>query len=346
MNLFKSLLKIFHLDNSPRVKFITNNRKMKKWLIDEGIFKETDFNDYKILGNKIIFENGGISVKGNVKINYECKFEHLRVKFNDVWGTFICSNHCLKSTIGFPNNIYDDFTLHNSLVSSLDLENCTIHKKITISHNDYISNLNGFPKTEVEGAVWGDQSVYIINNCDLLSLEGCPTTVNGNFKIARSPNLSLLIGGPQLVNGNFEVYETGILSLRGAPAATFGEFIVLSNNMLCSFQCEAKISCDALEIKNCPKLESFIDFENNIQYCKILYIDMLRKGGLGILTITGLQGIFGQKYSSTYDKEMHLSPRSQLCQLTLQKHLVLGKCSLFDCQEELITLGLEQNAIL
>ena len=65
-----------------------------------------------------------------------------------------------------------------------------------------------FDKMDGDFTIWQSQ---------LITLEGCPRYVEGDFMITGSQNLTSLEGGPKIVNGDYYCTEIAFTSMDGAP---------------------------------------------------------------------------------------------------------------------------------
>src|SRR5437764_15140322 len=54
---------------------------------------------------------------------------------------------------------------------------------------------------------------FFVDGCELVSLDGCPQKVYGNFKCDDNPRLKSLKGGPKFVGQKYSARYTGITTL-------------------------------------------------------------------------------------------------------------------------------------
>lgn len=118
----------------------------------------------------------------------------------------------------------------------------------------------------VFGKIEGDFEV----SKDLVSLEGCPTDVQGNFVI-NSRELESLVGSPRIVKSDYRIKNSKIQNLEGCPDFVGRDFELGGNTNLSSLQgsenCQVKnyfevFSCNLTSLEGGPKV-----FEGNAFKC-------------------------------------------------------------------------------
>jgi hypothetical protein len=113
--------------------------------------------------------------------------------------------------------------------------------------------------------VWGAiKNQFVCKGSNIISLEGAPKKVNGNFDCSECEKLTSLEGAPEEVNGNFSCWWCSkITSLKGAPGIVNGDFICCSCDSLKTLEGAPKIvgkdfscsSCDSLKtLKGSPEI--------------------------------------------------------------------------------------------
>ena len=143
----------------------------------------------------------------------------------------------------------------------------------------------------------------------IISLEGAPKKVNGNFDVDGNTRLTSLVGGPEEVGGFYSCYDCDLTSLEGAPKKVGGVFDADGNKRLTSFsgihkhikEIDGKFRCDS-------------DLSGPV---------------LGLLKIKKLQKVILKDWK---------------LEDILNKYLPEG--DLIDCQQELIEAGYEEQAKL
>ena len=103
----------------------------------------------------------------------------------------------------------------------------------------------------VPGVVFGTIENEFIVNFPVVSLEGFPTEVKGNFKI-NSRELESLVGSPRKVGRDFTITHSKIQNLEGCPDFVGRDFELGNNQNLVSLQ--GSENCDVksrFEVHNC-----------------------------------------------------------------------------------------------
>jgi hypothetical protein len=168
--------------------------------------------------------------------------------------------------------------------------------------------VSSLPKHRLTVDIDGDLD---LRQCELTSLEGCPTALSGGLFISRN-KLSTLLGGPTIVGNHFGASQCALTDLNGIPARIGGD-LYLENNPLTSLQGINKLKemNGWIYLRDCP-ITSHI---------------------LGVFFIKGCKGIFAG-YS------IQLQAASDI----VNKHISKGRSGLIYCTQELIRAGLSQYA--
>lgn len=148
-----------------------------------------------------------------------------------------------------------------------------------------------------------------VNEYGLVSLEGCPTIVDGNFNCSTN-NLKTLKGGPKRVGMDLDCSDNQLSTFEGFPES-IGNYCWATQNNFTSLH---NIH------KHIKQVGGWIDFGNN----------KITSHVLGVLLIDGLRTIIID--NGKVDR-------------IINKHLS-GDRDVFACQEELIEAGLEDFAQL
>jgi hypothetical protein len=150
------------------------------------------------------------------------------------------------------------------------------------------------------------------DNNNLTSLEGAPSSVDGDFWCSYN-KLTSLVGAPSSVGGYFDCYYNNLTSLEGAPSSVGGYFRC-SNNHLTSLK----------------GIEKILKQMNGTFFA---YGNPLESHVIGLLLVPGC-------------KEVRLD--NDQVQEILNRHLKspFGKRRFFDCQSELLDANLDEWAKL
>jgi len=170
----------------------------------------------------------------------------LTLKFGKVTGNFRCTHRSLTSLEGTPRMVGGGFVCNNNKITSL------VGGPEEVGwlecQNTYIINLVGAPKTTSGNFDVSDNkrlenlegSPVNVNNfwCqrgNLKNLSGAPEKVDGNFYCGYNQLISFE-GGPRIVGGDFNCdNNTKLVSLVGAPEKVGGDFSCSWNPSLKSF---------------------------------------------------------------------------------------------------------------
>lgn len=147
--------------------------------------------------NYIIHENLSVFVYGNVVIASK-KLSKIPIQFDQVKGSFNCSDNLLESLEGAPYCCYESF-------------NCSHNRLTTLQYS---------PK-----------SVGISFDCgfnDLKTLEGMPRVIYGNVR-ATNNKLKNLSGSPEIIEGDLILLDNEITSLKGNLKQLDGDLMAHNN---------------------------------------------------------------------------------------------------------------------
>jgi len=129
-----------------------------------------------------------------------------------------CGLHSLKG-IEFPEDKVFTLYLTDNKLSTLDGSPEKAYS-VFVSRNK-LTTLKGGPKQLIE--VNSASNSFRCDNNLLISLEGAPEIVNGDFSAANNRLINLK-GGPRIVGGDFDVHANPLWSLEGAPEQIQGRF--------------------------------------------------------------------------------------------------------------------------
>ena len=123
--------------------------------------------------------------------------------------------------------------------------------------------------------VMGD---FDISSCGLITLEGCPEEVEGNF-ICTNNRLTNLKGGPKIVGGDYDVKQSDLSSLLGAPQHIKKDFDACYNN-LTNLKGSPQIVDGSFYVANCllDSLEGSPDIISNDFDCSYNILEYLTGG--------------------------------------------------------------------
>lgn len=213
--------------------------------------------DYcEIQGTYLISDDGKVTILGSCSLKNSVKLScrYLAVEFVSVSETFDCSYSGLRSLVGAPRRVAEDFrccgcddlrSLQGGPVSVLGSYSCNGCPLLTsLAH----------APTRVDG----DFDCY---NCiSLRTLDGAPRIVGGDFTCNSCPLLKDLQGGPTEVYTNYHCQRCpSLTSLKGAPVKG-----------VLSFHCENCLALESLE--GLPQLEEWLHVQpldfgaNDIRY--------------------------------------------------------------------------------
>ena len=142
-----------------------------------------------------------------------------------------------------------------------------------------------------------------VANCKLISLEGCPQHITGEFYCHNNNKLMSLVGGPQHVNNSYICTNNNLTDLSG---------------------CASNIKQD-LSFENNPRIISMVGIHKIIKSCNRIYFSSYNiiHGGIGLLLIGNLTTI---------------SADSVPFQI-IRKYLGSGTKGMMECSKELTAKG-------
>jgi len=119
--------------------------------------------------------------------------------------------------------------LITSWLDEMNIVNYIINDDLTIDVKGYVylddKGLDKFPDYIKFGKVGG---YFYCSNNQLVSLEGCPSSVSGYFSCSNNQLVSLE-GCPSSVGGGFYCYNNQLVSLEGCPVSVGGWFDCRNN---------------------------------------------------------------------------------------------------------------------
>lgn len=131
-------------------------------------------------------------------------------------------------------NSIRNYTINNDLTVDVagSVELCNIREipiqfgyiggNFSCSHNPNLVSLVGCPHTVEDD--------FRCSNCNLTSLEGCPIEVMGGF-YCQNNKLTSLKHFPEYVGGNINCYHNEITTLEGCPQHVSGDFYCSHNKL-------------------------------------------------------------------------------------------------------------------
>lgn len=209
--------------------------------------------------------------------------EKIRKFCLDQEGDFEEACRALNIPLSDSSGLSDDLTkiLDEICSGDWELENGIINVSGSVNVLSYkeTGNLikNGkFVPEIVFGKIQGD---FVINK-DLVSLEGCPTEVQGYFKID-SRELESLVGSPRIVKSDYRINNSKIQNLVGCPDFVGRDFELGGNKNLSSLQ-----GSENCEVKNCFEVHgcNLTSLEGGP---KVFDGSIFRCGNNGLQTLSG-----------------------------------------------------------
>ena len=140
-----------------------------------------------------------------------------------------------------------------------------------------------------------------IQDKKIVSLEGCPNHITGDFKCSGN-NLTNLIGGPQKVDGHYICYNNSLTDLVGCASHIEKRFLIRNN-----------------------AITSLVGIHKIIKSCEGIFFDQNKiiEGGIGLLLISDLRFI-------TSDTEQFK---------IIGKYLGGGAKGMMECSKVLTSMG-------
>ncbi len=201
------------------------------------------------------------------------KITNFPIKFNIVYGDFICNNNSLVSLEGSPYEVKGDFDCRSNNLSDLIGSPVIVRGQFNFSHNVVVS-LQGGP-VEVGGDYTGAFNL-------LTDLVGAPKQINGEFNVYNNL-LTSLKGSPQKIGRSFGLYRNKLKNLEGCPEV-INEFLDCSFNELDSFLYLPKDVGRAILWASNPELEAkhpYCEYLEEIQeYQKIEALALKEKADI------------------------------------------------------------------
>jgi len=158
--------------------------------------------------NYIINPDGSIDVDEDVDL-MNMQLRRLPLLFNNISGSFHCTNNKLTSLEGSPTTVRGNFSCSSNKLASLKGSPNTINGDFYCTGNE-LTSLNGGPMT-----IGGD---YICSYNNLTTLEGSPTTVGGGFYCSANELISTYSGDIDLeIVGTFYLNDTIYLNDNFLP---------------------------------------------------------------------------------------------------------------------------------
>ncbi|HDR9764138.1 TPA: hypothetical protein ACK3Q6_002691 [Burkholderia cepacia] len=170
---------------------------------------------------------------GIVKGDFHCgELKDLHGAPRHVTGNFVCEYTDVKSLEGMPEHVGKDITIRRTAITNLEGLPNYIAGNLEIDWNDSLTSLNGSPKT-----ITGE--FVCTRNASLKTLEGGPERVGAGVYISpawqkvgdeknKCCGLISLEGAPEYVGGNFDCSDNELNSLNGAPKHVEGDFVCVS----------------------------------------------------------------------------------------------------------------------
>ncbi|CAK1331712.1 Uncharacterised protein [Burkholderia pseudomallei] len=218
-------------------------------LPDYGVKHMLSDNSYSICPESLPIQFG--IVKGDFDCGDLSTLEHGMPDY--VGGNFVCDCADVVSLKGMPEHVGKDITIRRTAITNLEGLPNYIAGNLEIDWNDSLTSLNGSPKTitgeftctrnaslkTLEGGpervgegvyirpawqsaggevnrlcAWQNAGGEITKCCGLISLEGAPDYVGGNFDCSDN-ELNSLNGAPKHVEGDFVCVSCSLETLNG-----------------------------------------------------------------------------------------------------------------------------------
>ena len=170
-------------------------------------------------------------------------YKKIPLKFNKVWGHFLCNEGKLTSLENCPNFVGGNFKCQSNDLTSLVGGPEKVEGEFDCSDNE-LTNLIGSPKYVGRWFRCGP-------NDSLISLEGSPEYVGGNF-ICSDTNITSLSGSPKKVGYSIKCTWTEVLE--------FGDFDCEFKGILDLFSSPLNYLFGSLDIQN-DVAKTFISFK-------------------------------------------------------------------------------------
>lgn len=161
--------------------------------------------------------------------NYNKLIEKELIFYNLLYKTFIFDDSDYKqisNLLGLDKK--NKFEMIESFLNDINLKKYKIYIDGTV---DVFESVNIKIKMKYLPVkfeyIMGD---FDISHCDLITLDGCPLTVDGNFNCSYNRLIDLK-SGPWEVGGNYDASLNNLNNLVGSPLIIRGDFIVSFNSL-------------------------------------------------------------------------------------------------------------------
>lgn len=177
---------------------------------------ENDINDVRsFLTDVLELEDFDYEIHDDLSVSLKCdlniggtrtqSLKRLPIKFRHIEGGIWITNCKMETLIGLPEKITGSFNVINT----------------------FIKDLKFMPKTLGEGE---DGSICLSQNRNLVSLEGCPEEISGEFALSDCNAITSLAHGPKKVGRNYKVDTCDKITAIDGIAREIGNHLILSNN--------------------------------------------------------------------------------------------------------------------
>lgn len=193
--------------------------------------------NFNCSNNQLVSLEGSPSYVGKSFFCSNNNLTSLEYSPNFIGQSFYCCYNLLTSLVGCPKNINIDFYCSNNQLISL--EGCPdfVGESFNVSKNK-ITKIDFFPKLKGDGVLGGD--VDLSSNL-IEDLKGLPADINlHDLNISRNKLISLE-GCPQELSGEFNCSFNKLTDLEGMPSV-MGGFCCAQNDNLLALPLNKKIS--------------------------------------------------------------------------------------------------------
>lgn len=199
-------------------------------------FKKQELNIDKILYYCDLFkikkyninDDGSIDVFEDVDISNKYLIK-IPIKFNEVYGDFLCNNTNIVSMKNCPNIIHKNFNMGFNKIKKIEHSPIDVGEKFNLEHNKNLSYIKDFPRNV--------GSSIVLYSCNFKSLYNLPSIINGSLYIDFNKKLKHLIYSPKKVFGSYSCSYCFLKTLKGGPKWVGGDF-----NCNCNFLFDLKYS--------------------------------------------------------------------------------------------------------
>ncbi len=211
------------------------------------IYKRFNLDVNKINEHK----DGTIDYNGDVNLSNQSLSE-IPIRFNVVKGDFLISNNNLTELYGCPVVVNGSFNCANNNLTTLINGPKQVDLNYDCSRND-INSLEGISNDVYDlNASFNNLSTLdhlptiggslMVNDNQLISLENCPTNINGDFIVCHNL-LTILDNGPRVVGKPLDisnkdkryvcdVSDNNLLNVQAMPKIIHGDFIATGNDTI------------------------------------------------------------------------------------------------------------------